>query len=206
MAYSQTQWDRAKFLFELGYSLRDIEEDCGISNGQISKKAKKEQWKKEADKQAIKSDIMALDKKKEALDSEKEALLPRIASLSDFEITILDGIVNDKDGTKSFVMSTTTLSLIRKNQLLTKNTKQITEFETTYSEDGKPLMKSPKVIDIELSPNDLKLIDEGIDKNIISMELAPRHAPKIEVNTQNNQITHLSVDEISKAVADGLPD
>ena len=199
MAYSKEQWDRAKFLYELGGSLRDVEKETGISNGSISKKATKEGWKKEADKQALKSDIMDIDKKKEALDKEKEALLPRIASLSDFEITLLDSIVNDKEGTKSFVMSTTTLSMIRKNQLLTKNTKQITEFETTYSDDGKPLMKSPKIIDIELSPNDLKVIDEGIDKNIVSLEISPRHAPKIEVNTQNNNNAVVGIKRVTIA-------
>lgn len=188
MAYSTDQWNRAKFLFELGYSLRDIEEDCGISHGRIGKRAREKGWQKDTNKQDIKSDIMELDKKKDTVDKEKDTLLPRIAKLEDYEITILDELTI-QDGIKKFAMSTATLSLIRKNQLLTKNTKQITEFETTYSDDGKPLMKSPKLIDIELSPNDLKVIDEGIDKNIVSLELAPRHAPKMEVNNTNAQQT-----------------
>lgn len=194
MAYSVEQWDRAKFLFELGMSLREIEADCKISSGQIGKRSRAEEWQKDTTKQAIKSDIMALDRKKDTLDKEKDTLLPRIASLKDYEITILDELVSDKDGIKNFVFSTATLSLIRKNQMLTKNTKQTTEFETTYGEDGKPLMKSPKVIDIELSPSDLKAIDEGLDKNAISLGVAERHAKSGDVNVntsasaQNNSI------------------
>ncbi len=195
MAYTKEQWSRAKFLFELGHSLREIESDCKISSGQIGKRSRSEEWKKDTTKQSIKSDIMALDKKKDTLDKEKDTLLPRIASLSDFEVTILDEITT-VDGIKGFVLSTTTLSMIRKNQLLTKNTKQTIEYKTTYSDDGKPLMKTPVVFDVELTPNDIKSIDEGIDKNIISLELAPRHAPKSDVNlvnAQQNQPTQITI-------------
>lgn len=185
MAYSPEQWRRAKFLFELGHSLREIEADCKISSGQIGKMSRKEQWKKDTNKQQIKSDIMALDKKKDTLDREKDTLLNKIATLDDFEITILDEKTT-VDGVKGFVLSTATLSLIRKNQMLTKNKKQVVEYETTYSDDGKPLQKTPIVVDMELSPSDLKSLDEGIDKNAITLDVAPRHASN-QVNIQNNQ-------------------
>ena len=71
MAYSQEQWKRAKALYELGYSLRDIEKDCGISNGQINKVSKREGWKKEASKTSLKADIVEFDKKKELLISKR---------------------------------------------------------------------------------------------------------------------------------------
>ena len=199
MAYSQEQWKRAKFLFELGMSLGEIKEDCGISREQIGKKARAEGWEKDTAKQALKSDIMAVDKKKDTVDKEKDTLLPRIANLEDYEITILDDITT-VDGVKKYVMSTAALSLIRKNQMLTRNTKQITEFETTYSDEGKPLMKKPVVIDLELSPSDFKAIDEGIDKNSITLEVAPRHAKSGDVNVNataavQNNITLKTLDD-----------
>ena len=186
MAYSPEQWRRAKFLFELGHSLREIEADCKISSGQIGKMSRKEQWKKDTNKQQIKSDIMALDKKKDTLDREKDTLLNKIATLDDFEITILDEKTT-VDGVKGFVLSTATLSLIRKNQMLTKNKKQVVEYETTYSDDGKPLQKTPIVVDMELSPSDLKSLDEGIDKNAITLDVAPRHANTTINNTNATQ-------------------
>jgi hypothetical protein len=209
VAYSIEQWDRAKFLFELGMSLRQIEADCKIAHGQIGKRARAEQWQKDTNKQALKADIIELDKKKDTLDKEKDTLLPKIATLKDYEVTILDEIVNNKEGIKNFVLTTATLSLIRKNQMLTKNTKQITEYETTYSDDGKPLMKKPTVIEVELSPNDLKAIDEGVDKNAVSLEVAPRHANAPQVAIQNNQSINavtLSKEEMkAELVKRGLP-
>jgi hypothetical protein len=68
--------------------------------------------------------------------------------------------------------------------MLTKNTKQVIELKTFYSDDGKPLTKEPIIIEVELSANDLKTIDEGIDKNAVTLELAPRHANS-QVNIQN---------------------
>ena len=123
-------------------------------------------------------------------------MLQKISTLEDYQITILQDEVL-KTGNKSFLFSTANLSLIRKNQMLTKNTKQVVEYETHYSDDGKPLMKSPKTIEIELSPSDYKAIDEGIDKNAITLEHAPRHANtniKVDNNTQIETNNNLVVE------------
>ena len=187
MAYSKELWDKAKILYELGHSEREIEKITGISNGQINKKANAKNWKKEAQKKQLKSDIVGFEKKKEALNTEKEALIRKISTLEDFEITVIQDIVEQETERKSTLFSTATLSLIRKNQILTKNKKQSIEYETIYSDEGKPLKKTPIVIDMELSPNDLKTLDDGIDRNAITMELAPRHAPKTDIAVNNAQ-------------------
>lgn len=187
MAYSPEQWERAKILFELEMPLSEIEEDTGISKSQISKKSNKEKWGKETKRKQIKTAIVAFEKKKETLEKENETLIKEISTFDDFEITIIKDIVEKETKRKSILFSTANLSLIRKNQLLTKNKKQVIEFETTYSDEGKPLMKSPVVVDIELNPNDLKTIDDGIDKNAITLELAQRHAPKQDINLTNAQ-------------------
>lgn len=184
MAYTKEQWNEAKFLWELDKPLSYIVEKTGISKAQISKKSNKEQWKKETEGNTLNTEIRELDKIKETIKQKETDLINRVSKLEGYQITILDEMIQDETGVKSLLFSTANLSLIRKNQLLTKNSKQVVEFETIYSEDGKPMSKTPVVIDIELSPADLKTIDEGIDKNAVSLEIAPRHSNS-QVNIQN---------------------
>ena len=184
MAYTKEQWNEAKFLWELDKPLSYIVEKTGISKAQISKKSNKEQWKKETEGNTLNTEIRELDKIKETIKQKETDLINRVSKLEDYQITILDEMIQDETGVKSLLFSTANLSLIRKNQLLTKNSKQVVEFETIYSDEGKPMSKTPVVIDIELSPTDLKTIDEGIDKNAVSLEIAPRHSNS-QVNIQN---------------------
>jgi len=183
MAISQEKWDKAKALFEQGLSLSQIELETQINKTSISKKAKQEDWQKSKNQQ-LKHEIIEIDKEKSTLDTKINTTVEKLSKLSDFEITMLDEMIQDETGVKSLLFSTANLSLIRKNQLLTKNSKQVVEFETIYSDEGKPMSKTPVVIDIELSPTDLKTIDEGIDKNAVSLEIAPRHSNS-QVNIQN---------------------
>lgn len=210
MAYSQEQWNEAKFLWELDKPLSYIVEKTGISKAQISKKSNKEQWKKETEGNSLKTEIKAFEKEKETIKEKETELIKRVSNLEEYQITMLDDLIQEELGNKSLLFSTANLSLIRKNQLLTKNTKTVIEFETTYSDEGKPLLKRPIEIQIELSPNDLKTIDEGIDKNALSLELAPRHSnSQINVNTQNNiqnNSVPLTLEEAKKeALALGVP-
>lgn len=193
MAYTKQQWDEAKFLWELDKPLSYIVEKTGISKAQISKKSNKEQWKKETEGNALNTEIRELDKQKETIKQKEIELVNRVSKLEDYQITILDNLIQDETGIKSLLFSTANLSLIRKNQMLTKNTKQVVDYETIYSEDGKPISKSPITLDIELNPLDLKAIDEGIDKNAITLEIAKRHANAPTINNANLQQTNEKV-------------
>ena len=206
MAYTPEQWTKAKGLFEIGYSPEQIADELGFkSRDTVYKRAVKENWEKNKIIQE-KSELLDLEKKNSTILQENSTMLQKISTLEDYQITILQDEVL-KTGNKSFLFSTANLSLIRKNQMLTKNTKQVVEYETHYGDDGKPLMKSPKTIEIELSPSDYKAIDEGIDKNAITLEHAPRHAnTNIKVDNNNLQQTNLSIEDISLAIANGLPD
>lgn len=206
MAYTPEQWIKAKGLFEIGYSPEQIADELGFkSRDTVYKRAVKENWEKNKIIQE-KSELLDLEKKNSTLLQENSTMLQKISTLEDYQITILQDEVL-KTGNKSFLFSTANLSLIRKNQMLTKNTKQVVEYETHYSDDGKPLMKSPKTIEIELSPSDYKAIDEGIDRNAITLEHAPRHAnTNIKVDNNNLQQTNLTIEDISLAIANGLPD
>lgn len=187
MAYGPEQWERAKILFELGMSLGEISLETEIKDrGLISKRAKKEKWVKGKNQQ-LKSDIVDFEKNNSTLEDKKSTLVRELSTLDEFEITIIKNVVEEETRNKSLLFSTANLSLIRKNQLLTKNKKQVIEMETHYSDEGKPLKKTPIVIEMELSPTDLKTIDEGVDKNAVTMELAQRHANTTINNTNANQ-------------------
>lgn len=205
MAYSPEQWDRAKFLFELGRSVREIEKDTGISNGQITKKANKEKWQKEAQKKQLKSDILGFEEKKEALEREKEALIDSVASLSKFEITILSDVVENELGKKSLLFSTSMLALARCNQQLTKGKKQSIVKVKTYSSEGRPDGETVEVVDIDLSPTDIKESAETVDKISLTLGINQRHA-NIKIDNTNATQNNYSPQEISQAIADGLPD
>ena len=192
MAISQELWNEAKFLCELDKPLSYIVEKTGISKGQISKKSNKEQWKKETEGNALKSEIKAFEKEKETIKQKETDLVKRVSNLEEYQITILDDLIQEELGNKSLLFSTANLSLIRKNQILTKNTKQVIAYETIYSDTGKPISKKPVAVDVELEPNDLKTIDDGIDKNAISLELAQRHSnSQVQINNSNAQQTNI---------------
>lgn len=205
MAYSPEQWDRAKFLFELGRSVREIEKDTGISNGQITKKANKEKWQKEAQKKQLKIDILGFEEKKEALEREKEALIDSVASLSKFEITILSDVIENELGKKSLLFSTSMLALARCNQQLTKGKKQSIVKVKTYSSEGRPDGETVEVVDIDLSPTDIKESAETVDKISLTLGINQRHA-NIKIDNTNATQNNYSPQEISQAIADGLPD
>ena len=195
MAYTKQQWNEAKFLWELDKPLSFIVEKTGISKAQISKKSTKEHWKKETEGNALNTEIRELDKQKETIKQKETELVNRVSKLEDYQITILDNLIQDETGNKSLLFSTANLSLIRKNQMLTKNTKTVIEYETTYSEDGKPLVKRPIEFQVELSPTDLKALDEGIDKNAVTLEVAPRHAnSQVNISNTNAVQNNLSVE------------
>ena len=191
MAYRQEQWNKAKALFEQGLSLSQIELETQINKTSISKKAKREDWQKSKNQQ-LKHEIIEIDKEKSTLDAKINTTVEKLSKLSDFEITILDEMIQDETGIKSLLFSTANLSLIRKNQLLTKNTKQVIAYETIYSDTGKPISKTPIAVDVELEPNDIKALDDGIDKNAISLELAQRHSnSQVQINNTNAQQTNI---------------
>ena len=197
MAYTKEQWNEAKFLWELDKPLSYIVEKTGISKGQISKKSNKEQWKKETEGNTLNTEIRELDKIKETIKQKETDLINRVSKLEDYQITILDEMIQDETGIKSLLFSTANLSLIRKNQMLTKNTKTIITKEDYY-EDGKKIMTKEVEMEVPLSPTDLKTIDEGIDKNAVSLEIAPRHSNS-QVNIQNTNATQNNI-EINKEI------
>ena len=198
MAHSQEAWAEAKFLWELDKPLDYIAEKTGISKGQISKKSTAKNWKKETKGNALKPAIKEFEKKKETLEVEKETIIKDMVSLEDYQIKLLDKVIEEETGIKSILFSTAALSLIRKNKLLEKNTKTVLAKTKHYDDTGKLQMETMEPVDIELGPTDLKTIDEGIDKNAITLGQAPRHASSPQVAIQNNNTANAGIKTFSE--------
>ena len=192
MAYSKEQWKEAKFLWELDKPLSYIVEKTGISKAQISKKSNKEEWKKETKGNMLKPLIKEYDKEKETLEAKGNDIISKLCTLEDYEITLLDKVIQDETGNKSLLFSTVNLSLIRKNQMLTKNTKTVLSKVDYFNDEGKKIKTDMEAIEVPLSPYDYKTLDEGIDKNAVTLELAPRHSNS-QVNISNNNLSQTNI-------------
>jgi len=202
MAYSQEQWDKAKVLFELGKSLQEISLETEIKDRtSISKKAKKESWVKSKIQQ-IKSDIVELEKDISTVEGKKSTLVEKLSKLEDYQITILNEVVEDEIKTKSLIFSTANLALIRANQALTTNTKTIMSKVEIY-EDGKKIGTEYKEKEIPLSISDYKDSVDLIDKASITLGVNQRHSSsQVNINNtnaiQNNENKILTINDIYK--------
>ena len=81
------QWAQAKALYEAGESLRDIENETKINNGNISRRAKKEGWTRGKLQQITADKVLNL--------IEKKAIDERITALSKHEREIVEVAVID---------------------------------------------------------------------------------------------------------------
>lgn len=189
MAYKDAQWLEAKTLFELGKSLADIERATGISRGAISKKSKKETWQKGKNQQ-LKSDIKAFDREKETLEAKKETLVEKVANLSDFEITMLNDVIEKESGAESLVFSTQSLAVIRQNQILTKGKKTVMLKVAQYGKGGSKTGEDFEPYQIDLSASDIKDCIDSVHKAGQTLGVVEQFAPKTEITntnaTQNN--------------------
>ena len=180
MAYSPEQWERTKAYFESGqYSLSQISDKTGISKSKISEKAKREQWERGRNSDYIEAKVIIAEKK----GNEKRNTLE-----------VLDNIADEKIRHKNLINSNAELlaSHIPKvvNSFITKQINQETgEEEEIYA----------------LEARTIKELAEANDKLAITLKVAERHA-NTTINNTNASQTNLSLNEISKAIADGLPD
>lgn len=175
MAIDKEIWNKAKALFELGYTLNEIELETEINKSSISKKAKKEGWQK-AKNQPLKAEVIDYEKENSKIIQQKSTLVEKMAKLSDFEITIMSEKVEEETNLKSLITSTSQLALIRTNQLLTKNQ----TFEKINVGDGVQQFE-PR----ELNASELKTCTEGIDKAGQTLGVIERAGKSVEVNNTN---------------------
>lgn len=181
MAYSQEQWQRTKAYFEAGqHTPQQISDIVGIERSTIVKKAKIHNWKNGANSDYIEA---------------KTKIAVKKSQLNSQTLQILDDIADEQIRHKNLINSNAEL-LASQIPKVVKSfmTKQINE-ET--GEEEEVCMLEAKTI---------KELAEANDRIAITLKVAERHAPKIEVNNTNATQNNYSPQEISQAIADGLPD
>lgn len=186
MAISKDKWNKAKAYFEAGKSLNYISEKLEINKSSISRKAKKEEWEK-SKTQPLKDAVIELEEEKATHEEKKATVTQQLATLEDYEIEILEELIEDETKIKSLLTNATALNLVRINQLLQKNKKE----EKYGIGDGMQGFQ-----EVDLSSMDYKQLQEAIDKASITLGVNQRHAPKMEVNNTNGQQTNITAPEI----------
>ena len=190
MAISKDKWLDAKGLFELGYSLNSIEEKTGINRSSISKKSKKEGWKK-AEIQHIKDDIDGLELENSTLVEKKSTLVEKVATLEHYQIKILHDMVQNETNNKSLVFTGLSLAAIRATQQLQKNKKQtIQKIKTGHG--GGASDERIEYHDVELDGSDILANLNVLHKAGVSMGVI-EDKPQVQIANQNNQNNEVEI-------------
>jgi len=190
MAISKEKWELAKALFELGKSLNECEAGTGINRTSVGKKAKKEGWIKAKNLQ-LKSEIVDFESENSTLVEKKSTLVEKTSLLSDFEITIIQDVVENEVHHKAILFNNMNLAMIRSNQQLTKNTKQVA-IKTKESFGGGAGSETIEIVNVELDGADLRNHIELNHKAGVAMGVIS-DKPMVEVNNQNNQQNKIEI-------------
>jgi len=156
-------WDKARLLFEHGKPLNDIAKEMGINKGSISRKSKQEEWTKNSELATLVSDDVANIIKGNEIATQK-------ATLATDELRLHNREVQDQLRRKNLVFGLAEKALGHIDDALSKTVKD------EKGEDTKQL--------VEHGSKDIKEYVEAIDKASITLNINPRHAPKIDI-TQN---------------------
>ena len=183
MAHSKEIIEEARALFELGKSLRQIELIMEIPFSTVRDWSKAYNWEKQKTAQ-LKSDIIDYEKKFVQLEDEKCTLLHSISDLEMADIKLLDKEIFNETKRKSVLFNIISLSMVRKQQILMKNSKSAIVKTKVYDGDGRVVGEEATVVEVPLTPADLKDIDDGADKNSLTLKINERHA-KTETNNYN---------------------
>ena len=163
------------------YSQRDLASKYNCSKGKVSQLT--EGIEKAKNDQVVKAQITILSAK---------------ALLSDEEMTAIMTVAQNEVFNKGLITNATQLNLVRTMEYLSKNQK----LEKINVGDGVQNFEP-----VGLSADDFKYCQDTIDKASITLGINPRHAnTNIKVDNNNLQQTNLSIEDISLAIANGLPD
>ena len=163
------------------YSQRDLASKYNCSKGKVSQLT--EGIEKAKNDQAVKAQITILTAK---------------ALLSDEEMTAIMTAAQNEVFNKGLITNATQLNLVRTMEYLSKNQK----LEKINVGDGVQNFEP-----VGLGADEFKYCQDTIDKASITLGINPRHAnTNIKVDNNNLQQTNLTIEDISLAIANGLPD
>lgn len=172
MAYTNTQWEKAKAYYESGLSLSQIKEKTGIARNTISQRAKREQWEQGKNVGYIEA--------KENFIEQKGTVLEQSGAVA---LQIADEIADDNIRRKCLVFNTTE-KLLKKIDYAIDNHKPL---EKVNRGDG-----IQDLIPVEYGASDYKNFAEAIDKASVTLGVNQRHAnSQVNINNTNAQQTNI---------------
>lgn len=147
------------------------------------------------------ADIVEAQTQLELLKCEKSAT--EIAEINKSVQSRLKKALTDSDKLKLDIYETQSLAVQRVKEVLTKNTKTVAMKLKNGDFDN------IEKVEVDLTPQDLQTCIDGIDKASITMKVNERHAPRAEVKLtngdDNSNTNNLTIEQISVAIANGLP-
>ena len=113
--------------------------------------------------------------------------------------------INDADSLKLKIYETQISAVDLIAKLLNKQKKQVPIKVKQYDSDGRVNGETVEIVELELESSDLKNFVDSVDKASQTIKVNERHA-NTTINNTNAQQNNFTPSEISKAIADGLPD
>ena len=191
---SKYNWEEIKKSYFIGRSVDYIVDKYGITKKTLQNKISEELWEVSGN---IKSDILGL---KQSIGKITDDIShnQHLAHIISEDVKDLINELSDLVDAKKIIYSATQLNLVRTMEYLSKNQK----LEKINGGDGVQNFEP-----VGLGADDFKYCQDTIDKASITLGINPRHAnTNIKVDNNNLQQTNLTIEDISLAIANGLPD
>ena len=185
---SKEQWESLKADYVTGvYTLELLAKKYGVGKASISKRAKKEQWKKIDTKTT--AELVELEKG----NKRKQELLKETKKETNVKPQKIEKAISEIADYQEYIHSLQTIATEKIKETLKDGT--VEEIATVSGEMGEI-----RVVDRKLNPRELKSLVDAIDKAGQTLGVVPRFAP--QVNIQNNQSVENKTLQI-KVVRDG---
>lgn len=170
---SKEVWERLKADFVTGaYTLEVLAKKYGTTKGTISKKAKKENWKKIPLEQT--AELVELEKQ----NKRKQKLLKETKKETNVRETFIEDAIKDITNYQEYIYNLQLLATEKIKETLQNNS--VEEIATVSGEMGQI-----EVVDRKLNPREIKSLVDAIDKAGQTLGVVPRFGQ--QVNIQNNQ-------------------
>ena len=177
-------WDKIRKAYEAGLTQPEILLEFECPKSTLSERVKNEGWvQNELAKAYTVGKVELNEQKSELIELDNEL----------YEIA--DNKANEISRRRGLIFNAVESSIKAKAKMLKSGKKSQVLKVKTYI-DGRADSETLEVVEVPLNANDFKLLDEGLDKNAVTLEVAPRHAnSQINVNTQNNQVQHTELNK-----------
>ena len=170
---SKETWERLKADYVTGaYTLEMLAKKYGIAKGTISKRAKKENWKKIPLERT--AELVEIEKR----NKRKQKLIKETKKETKVKEEYFEEAIREISDVKDYIHSLTLLAAEKVKETLEDG--KVEEIATVSGEMGEI-----RVVERKLNPRELKSLVDAIDKAGQTLGVVPRFSQ--QVNIQNNQ-------------------